>query len=103
MEGYHLRLVKEIPRAFKNSDFICERLFGVLRSLMLQKILGNQKDGWGLCTPLKMKCATTLRQRIEIQIISSDQSSWIDSGTLVQTRSLTMKNQSKLQNSMTWS
>ena len=65
MEGAYLKLVKDIPKTFHNSDFICGRLFGILRSVRFQKSIGNQKDGWGFSTPLDMKCATTLRQRIK--------------------------------------
>ena len=72
MEGVHLKLVKDIPRTFQNLDFIFEGLFGIFRSVRLQKILGNHKDGWGLCTPLNMKCATILEQRRKFQSTSSD-------------------------------
>ena len=103
MEGVHLKLVKDIPRTFQNSHFIYESLFVILRSVRLQKILGNHKYGWSFHTPLEMRCATTLIQRRIIQSTSSYQSSGLDAGTLVQTRIASMKNQSKLQNSITWS
>ena len=55
MEGVHLKLVKYIPRTLQNPYFICGSLFGILGSVRLHKILGNQKYGWGLHTPLEMK------------------------------------------------
>ena len=45
MKGVHLKLVKEIPRKFQNSDFICGSLFGILISVRLQSIHGNQQYG----------------------------------------------------------
>ena len=102
IEGVHLKLVKDIPRTFQNSDFIYGSLFGILRSLRLQKIIVNQKDEWCLHTPLEIKCATILRQMRKIQSTSPDQTSGLDAFTLVQTRSAPMKTQSKLRNSMTW-
>ena len=59
-EGAHMKLVKDLPRTFQNSDFICGSLFGILRSVRLQKILGNQKYGCGFFTPLEMKCSAAL-------------------------------------------
>ena len=59
MEGVQLKLVKEMPRTFQNSDFIFGSLFGILRIVRLQNILDNQQYGWGLHTTLKTKCATT--------------------------------------------
>ena len=100
MEGAHLQLVKEIPGTCQNSDFICGSLFGILRSVRLQKILGNQQDVWGLCITLDMKRATTIRQRIKIQSTSSDHSSGLDTGTLVQKRSIPMNTQNKGHKSM---
>ena len=63
MEGVHLKLVKDIPRTFKNSYFICGSLFDILISVRLHKILDNHKYGWGLHTKMEMKCATILVQR----------------------------------------
>ena len=54
IQGSYLKLVKDTPRKFQNSYFICGRLFGILRSVRFQKILGNQQYGWGFRTPLKM-------------------------------------------------
>ena len=91
MLGVHLKLVKDIPRLFQNSDFVCGGLFDILRSVRLHKIFCNHKDGWGLHTTLDMKCATTLRHRIKIQSTSSDQSYRIYADTFIHTRSSPMK------------
>ena len=40
-------------------------LFGILGSVRLHKILGNQKYGWGVHTPLEMIFATTLMITID--------------------------------------
>ena len=53
MEGAYLKLVKDIPKTFQNSYFICGSLFGIFRSVRLQKIFSNHQDGWGLHTPLE--------------------------------------------------
>ena len=49
MEGVHLKLVKDILRTFQNLDFICGVLFGILRSIRLQKFLATRKMD-GVCT-----------------------------------------------------
>ena len=33
--GVHLKVVKDLPRKFQNSDIICVSLFGTLRSARL--------------------------------------------------------------------
>ena len=101
MDGFHQKLVKDILRTFQNSDLICGSLFGILRSVRLQKILGNQKYGQGLHTKLEVKCDTTLIQMRKIQSTSIYQSSEIGTGTLVWTRITPTDTQSKCQNSMT--
>ena len=87
MEGFHLKLVKDILRKFQNSDFICGSLFGILIIIRPNKILVNQKHGWGLHTPPAMKCDTILIHIRKIQITSSYQSPGLDVGTLGQKRS----------------
>ena len=99
MEGASLKLLKDIPKTFQNSDFICGSLFGILRSVRLQKSIGNQQYGWGFSTPLDMKCDTTLRQRKKFKSTSPYQSYGLESGTLVQTSSTPTKTQSKHHNS----
>ena len=102
MEGVHFKLVKDIPRTFQNSYFICGSLFGILRIVRLQKIIGNQKDGWGFHTLLEMKYANKIIQTRRIQSNSPDQSSVLYAGTLlVYTSSKPIKTQIKHQNSMT--
>ena len=70
MEGFHLKLVKEIARTFKNPCFIFGILFGILRSVSLHKILFNQQYVWGFHTPLEMKCVTKLIQKRKRQSTS---------------------------------
>ena len=102
MTGVHLKLVKEIPRNFQNSNFICWSLFGILIRVRLLKILGNQQDGWGLHTPLEMKCANTLRHKRKTQNTSLGQSSRLDIVTLVLTSCTPTKNRIQNHKSMTW-
>ena len=60
MLSLHLKLVKDIPKTFKNLDYICVRPFVISISARLQKILVNHQDVWGLHAPQKVKSATTL-------------------------------------------
>ena len=50
MENVHLKLVKDIPRTFQNSDFISGSLFGILINLRLHKIPGIIRNMDGVCT-----------------------------------------------------
>ena len=99
MEGTYLKLLKDIPNKFQTSYLICESLFGILRSVRLQKSIGNHQDELGFSTPLDMKHATTLRQKRKYQSNSPDQADKLESGTLVKTISTPMKTQRKHQKS----
>ena len=66
------------------------------------QILRKQKYIWSFHTTLDMKRYNTLIKRRKIQITSSDQSYILYAGTLVHTRSIPTKNQSKCQSSLIW-